>query len=155
MTKTVNTEHLKRDIVVIGASAGGVAALMSIFNGLPCPLPDAVGVVLHRHPLYNLNLATVLGRATSLPVIEAAAHGPFCTGTIHVAPSDTHLIVTDEGIGIDRGPKEHFTRPAVDPLFRSAAAVYGPRVISVLLTGAGDDGVRGLIQIKKQAGAWP
>ena len=152
MTKAVNSEHLKRDIVVIGASAGGVQALVSLFNDLPCPLPGTLGVVLHRHPIHNIHLIRVLGRATPLPMIEPSDEGSFHAGTIHVAPGDAHLILTRQGFRLDRGPKEHFTRPAVDPLFRSAAAIYGPRVIGVLLTGAGDDGVDGLIQIKAGGG---
>jgi two-component system, chemotaxis family, protein-glutamate methylesterase/glutaminase len=152
MTKTVNTDHIKRDIVVIGASAGGVAALITLFQNLPSPLPGAVVVVLHRHPLNNVKLPTVLGRATPLPIIEASGEGPLQAGTIQLAPGDAHLILTEDGVRLDRGPKEHFTRPAVDPLFRSAAAIYGPRVTGVLLTGAGDDGVRGLIHIKASGG---
>ena len=152
MTKTVNTEHIKRDIVVVGASAGGVKALMSLFENLPSPLPGAVAVVLHRHPLNNVNLTTVLGRAAPLPVIEASDEHVLEAGTIQIAPGGAHLILTEHGVRLDRGPKEHFTRPAVDPLFRSAAAIYAQRVIGVLLTGAGDDGVRGLIHIKASGG---
>jgi two-component system, chemotaxis family, protein-glutamate methylesterase/glutaminase len=142
----------KRDIVVIGASAGGVEALMTIFSRLPKDLPAAVAVVLHRHPLYNIHLAKVLARGAALPLVEVSKEIPLTKGTIYIAPSDAHLILTKGGLKIDRGAKEHFTRPAVDPLFRSAAAAYGSRVTGVLLTGGGDDGVRGLINIKAAAG---
>jgi two-component system, chemotaxis family, protein-glutamate methylesterase/glutaminase len=145
-------EFIKRDIIVMGASAGGVEALRSIFHGFPRNLPAAVAVVLHRHPLYNVHLAKVLGRGAMLPLVEVLEERPLNPGTIYVAPPDAHLILTREGMRIDRGAKEHFTRPAVDPLFRSAAAIYGPRVTGVLLTGGGDDGVRGLIDIKAAAG---
>ena len=142
----------KRDIVVIGASAGGVEALMTIFSRLPKDLPAAVAVVLHRHPLYNIHLAKVLARGAALPLVEVSKEIPLTKGTIYIAPSDAHLILTKGCLKIDRGAKEHFTRPAVDPLFRSAAAAYGSRVTGVLLTGGGDDGVRGLINIKAAAG---
>jgi two-component system chemotaxis response regulator CheB len=152
MSETSTAPSRKRDIVVIGASAGGVEALMSIFTRLPRDLPASVAVVLHRHPLYNVHLAKVLARGAALPLVEVSEEGPLHHGTIYIAPSDAHLILTKDGIRIDRGAKEHFTRPAVDPLFRSAAEAYGPRVIGVLLTGGGDDGVRGLIKIKAAAG---
>jgi two-component system, chemotaxis family, protein-glutamate methylesterase/glutaminase len=148
MTKRINTEHIKRDVVVIGASAGGVASLVSLFEKLPCPLPGAIAVVLHRHPQKNVSLVRVLGRAAPLPVIEASDEGPFHSGTIYLAPGDAHLVLTEEGLRVHRGPKEHCTRPAIDPLFHSAAGVYGSRVVGVLLSGAGSDGVRGLIRIK-------
>ena len=125
---------------------------MSIFARLPKDLPAAVAVVLHRHPLYNVHLAKVLGRRAALPLVEVLEEGPLAPGTIYIAPSDAHLLLTKDGMKIDRGAKEHFTRPAVDPLFRSAAEAYGPRVMGVLLTGGGDDGVRGLINIKAAAG---
>ena len=83
-----------------------------------------------------------------MPVIEASEERPLQARTIQIAPGDAHLILIEHGVRLDRGSKEHFTRPAVDPLFRSAAETHGPRVIGVLLTGAGDDGVRGLIHIK-------
>ncbi|WP_447985875.1 chemotaxis protein CheB [Nitrospira sp. Nam74] len=152
MTKTINADLIKRDIVVIGASTGGVQALINLFQKLPCPLPGAIAVVLHRHPLYNVALRQVLGRATSLPVIEASDEGRFESGGIYLAPPDAHMELTEQGLRVHRGPKEHFTRPAIDPLFRSAAAVYGPRVTGLLLSGAGDDGVRGLIHIKGGGG---
>jgi len=152
MSEAPTAPPSRRDIIVIGASAGGVEALMSIFARLPKDLPAAVAVVLHRHPLYNVHLAKVLGRRAALPLVEVLEEGPLAPGTIYIAPSDAHLLLTKDGMKIDRGAKEHFTRPAVDPLFRSAAEAYGPRVMGVLLTGGGDDGVRGLINIKAAAG---
>jgi len=152
MSDEATAPSSRRDIIVIGASAGGVEALMSIFARLPKDLPAAVAVVLHRHPLYNVHLAKVLARGASLPLVEVLEEGPLSPGTIYIAPSDAHLLLTKDGMKIDRGAKEHFTRPAVDPLFRSAAEAYGPRMMGVLLTGGGDDGVRGLINIKAAAG---
>lgn len=152
MSPAPTRSSIKRDVVVIGASAGGVEALISLFKDLPADLPAAVAVVLHRHPLFNIHLAKVLGRGATLPLVEVREDGPFQQGTIYIAPSDAHLLLTQNGVKPDRGPKEHFTRPAVDPLFRTAAEVFGQRTVGVLLTGGGDDGTRGLINIKAADG---
>src|SRR5678815_2897139 len=111
MTQVINVERLKRDIVVIGASAGGLEALLVLFKALPSPLPGTVAVVLHRHPVNNVNLRSVLGRGTRLSVVEAS-EGPLESGTIYLAPGDAHLLLTAQGLRLSRGAKEHFTRPA-------------------------------------------
>ena len=152
MSPAVTGPLIKHDVIVIGASAGGVETLISLFKSLPHDLPAAIAVVLHRHPLFNIHLANVLGRRAALPLVEVQEDGPFQQGTIYIAPSDAHLLLTQTGVKPDRGPKEHFTRPAVDPLFRTAAEVFGQRVVGVLLTGGGDDGTRGLINIKAADG---
>jgi two-component system chemotaxis response regulator CheB len=87
-----------------------------------------------------------------MPVREPGANESFTAGTIYLAPRDHHMLVKDKQIELNRGPKEHFTRPAVDPLFASVAEQYGRRVVGVLLTGAGDDGVAGLMAIKHHGG---
>ena len=148
----VNADRTKRDVIVVGASAGGVEALSVLFESLPPHCPAVFAVVLHRSPVYNVNLAKVLGRKSSLPLIEPADGDPLKRGTIYLAPRDRHMMLTPDRIHLSRGPKEHFTRPAVDPLFHSAARVYGPRVVAVLLTGGGDDGVSGLIAVKGRSG---
>ena len=147
----INTEGLKRDVIVIGASAGGVMALTELFAALPARLPAAIGVVLHRSTSPG-ELAAVLARRSPLPVIEPKDSSPFKTGVIYLAPPDHHLLFEDGGVAARRGPKEHSTRPAIDPLFRSAAANYGERVVGMLLTGAGEDGVSGLIAISQASG---
>lgn len=152
MNKSINREALKRDILVIGASAGGLEALIRLLKHLPHPLSASAGVVIHRHPINNVNLATVIQRATQAPVVEPSTEGSFDPGQIYLAPGDAHLMLTETGFSVRRSAKEHFTRPAVDPLFRSAAAIHKRRVIGVLLSGAGDDGVRGLIDIKAAGG---
>ena len=152
MSPAVTGPLIKHDVIVIGASAGGVETLISLFKSLPHDLPAAIAVVLHRHPLFNIHLANVLGRGAALPLVEVQEDGPFQQGTIYIAPSDAHLVLTQKGVKPDRGPKEHFTRPAVDPLFRTAAEIFGQRVVGVLLTGGGDDGTRGLISIKAADG---
>ena len=148
----INSERIPRDVIVIGASAGGVEALIQLFSALPAKLPAVIAVVIHRSPLYNLHLSKVLGRHAALPVREPELKESLTTGTIYLAPRDHHMLLKGKQIELNRGPKEHFTRPAVDPLFTSVAEEYGPRVIGVLLTGAGDDGVAGLIAIKLRGG---
>ena len=148
----INSEGIPRDVIVIGASAGGVEALMQLFSGLSADLPASIAVVIHRSPLFSLHLMQVLGRRSTLPVREPKPHETMMPGTIYLAPRDHHMLVKNNHIELSRGPKEHFTRPAVDPLFASAAVAYGARVIGVLLTGAGDDGAAGLIAIKQYGG---
>ena len=145
------SERIKRDIIVIGASAGGVVTLMELFASFPPQMAAAVCVVLHRSPEKG-ELAHVLGRRSALPVIEPERKPPSIPARIHLAPPDHHILLTSRGIAIQRGPKEHSTRPAIDVLFRTAAVSHGPRVVGVLLTGAGEDGVSGFIAISKASG---
>jgi two-component system chemotaxis response regulator CheB len=149
---TLNAAGQTRDVVVIGASAGGVQALRHLLSKLPGHLPAVVGIVLHRSPYYETQLPYVLSRVTTLPVIEPDDGAPFEPGTVVVAPRDQHLLFERHGIRLSRGPREHLTRPAVDPLFRSAAATFGARTVGMLLTGFGGDGVPGLIAIKRAGG---
>jgi two-component system chemotaxis response regulator CheB len=149
--RTINGEGIKRDVIVIGASAGGVTALMDLFASFPPHMPAIVGVVLHRSQEKG-ELASVLGRRSALPLIEPEGKTVLKQAHIYLAPPDHHLLFETSGSVIQRGPKEHSTRPAIDPLFRSAAAAYGKRVVGVLLTGAGQDGVSGLIAISQARG---
>jgi two-component system chemotaxis response regulator CheB len=136
-----------RDVIVIGASAGGVAALTTVLTNLPAELPAAVAVTLHRSPFPSA-LPAVLGRHSELEIIEPTDRQPFRRGRVHVAPPDLHMRVFGRTIHLDRGPKQHHTRPAIDPMFQSVAASYGPRVIGVLMS----DGVTGLTHIKESGG---
>jgi two-component system chemotaxis response regulator CheB len=138
-------------VIVVGASAGGVAALSELFAALPPHLPAAIGVVLHRSAVPG-DLARVLERQSALPVVEPRGTNPLRQGVIYLAPPDHHLLFEHNGVAIYRGPKEHSTRPAIDPLFRSAAAHYGSRVVGMVLTGCGEDGVSGLIAISLSSG---
>jgi two-component system chemotaxis response regulator CheB len=149
--RTFNDERIKRDVIVIGASAGGVMALSEFFSALPANLPASVAVVLHRSTAAS-ELAYVLGRRSKLPLVEPIGGGPLKHGIIYLAPPDHHLLIEPDGIAIHRGPKEHSTRPSIDPLFRSAAAAHGKRVVGMLLTGCGEDGVSGLIAISQGSG---
>lgn len=143
---TINGARIKRDVIVIGASAGGVQALQQIFADFPSRMLAAVGVVLHRG-MRPSELLQVLGRRSTLSVKEPTETVPIRQGVIYLAPPDHHLLFQRGKVVVQRGPREHSTRPAVDPLFRSAAESYGQRVVGLLLTGCGEDGVSGLISI--------
>jgi len=144
-------EGIKRDIIVIGASAGGVQALQQICADFPADMRAAIGVVLHRGSQPS-KLAQVLDRRSTLPVVEPKHAMTLSPGTIYLSPADHHLLFQRGSVAIQRGPWEHSTRPAVDPLFRSAAESYGRRVVGLLLTGCGEDGVSGLIAITEAGG---
>jgi two-component system chemotaxis response regulator CheB len=150
--RMINGDGRVRDVIVVGASAGGVQALMQLLQLLPSDLPAVLCIVLHRSPFHETQLPFVLGRHARLPVMEPADGVPVRPGVVYVAPRDQHMVMHDGVMQLDRGPKQHRTRPAIDPLFRSAAAVYGPRVVGVLLSGMGADGVTGLIDIKQHGG---
>lgn len=152
MTRIINPDRARRDIVVLGASAGGITALRELFAKFPSDMEAAIAVVLHRSSVAQSSLAAVLGWRATMPVVEATDGMPFQRATIHVAPRDQHLRIDGETLRLSRGPKEQFTRPAIDPLFRSAAESHGPRVAGVLLSGTGDDGVSGLIAITAGGG---
>lgn len=141
----------RRDIVVVGASAGGVRALRELAARLPPAFPAAVCVVLHVGP-YPSTLPQLLSAAGPNPAAHAGHGEPLLPGRVYVAPPDHHLLLQEGTLQLVRGPKEHHTRPAVDPLFRSAALSAGPRVIGVLLTGLLDDGTAGLQAIKECGG---
>jgi two-component system, chemotaxis family, protein-glutamate methylesterase/glutaminase len=119
---------------------------------LPPNLPAVVAIVLHRSPHYDTQLPSVLGRHALLSVLEPTDRDPVLPGAVYVAPRDQHMIFDNGYVSLSRGPREHHTRPAIDPLFRSAAERYGPRVVGVLLSGMGSDGVSGLIAIKRHGG---
>jgi two-component system chemotaxis response regulator CheB len=148
----LNAARVPRGVVVVGASAGGVQALMQLLETLSPELQAALGIVLHRSPFYETQLPAVLGRHAAIKVAEPEDGEPLQPGKAYVAPRDQHMVVEEGRLRLGRGPKEHRTRPAVDPLFRSAAVAYGPRVVGVLLSGMGADGVSGLIAIKKAGG---
>lgn len=143
-------ESTHRDIVAIGASAGGVEALRTIAGHLPADLDAAVFVVLHIG--IESTLAAILDRAGPLPATDAEDGEPIRRGRVYVAPYDVHMLLRDGRIVLRHGPKENMARPAIDPLFRSAALAFGPRVIGVILTGGLSDGTAGLHAVKRRGG---
>jgi len=143
---------VNHDIVVMGASAGGTTALRTVFSGLPPDLPASVFVTVHTSPTRPSYLAETLARVCPLPVAYANYIEDIQRGKAYVARSDRHLIIKRGHIECRFVAKEHETRPAIDPMFRSAAHSYSRRVIGVLLTGALDDGVAGLGVIKDEGG---
>jgi two-component system, chemotaxis family, protein-glutamate methylesterase/glutaminase len=139
-----------RCIIVIGASAGGVDALKRLATDLPPDLAAAVFVVLHVGQ--TSYLPEILDRAGHLRAVKPAGGEEFVLGRIYVAPPGFHLLLHDDHILLRRGPRENLARPAIDPLFRSAACSYGARVIGVLLSGSLSDGTAGLRAIKAVGG---
>jgi two-component system chemotaxis response regulator CheB len=141
-----------RDIIVIGASAGGVHALLSVVAALPPRLSVAVFIVLHVPAEPPSLLPNILSRAALLPVAHAKNAERIEHGRIYVAPPNQHLLIENSHIKLVHGPKENLHRPSIDTLFRSAGRWAGPRVIGVVLTGARDDGTAGMRAIKQRGG---
>jgi two-component system, chemotaxis family, protein-glutamate methylesterase/glutaminase len=141
-----------RDIIVIGASAGGLSAFNRIIKQLPEQLNAAVFIVWHVSPYSTSILPEILNRAGRLKAKHPADGESIEMGKIYIAPPDHHLLLESGRIRLTKGPKENRFRPAIDPLFRSAAYAYGPRVVGVVLSGALDDGTAGLWAIKDRGG---
>lgn len=141
-----------RDLVVIGASAGGMQPLAGILARLPPSLPAAVVVVVHMRGDASV-LPQILARHSALPVEAASDHRQLERGRVYVAPPDRHVLVRRTGLRVARGPRENGFRPAIDPLFRTAARAHGSRTVGVILSGALDDGSFGLTAIVRRGGA--
>ncbi len=140
------------DIIVVGASAGGVEALRAIVADLPGDLPASIFAVLHFSARVFSVLPEILTRAGPLPAVHPKDQEPIQRGKIYLAPPDYHLLLAPGHVHVIHGPRENRWRPAIDPLFRSAALVYGPRVIGVVLTGMLDDGAAGLSDVRRRGG---
>jgi two-component system chemotaxis response regulator CheB len=142
-----------RDIIAIGTSAGGLEALDTLIGQLPPDLPATIFVVQHLSPESSGSaLLKVLGKYKTFDCKLAADGESFEKGRIYIAPPDHHLLVKKSTLLVTKGARENRYRPAIDPLFRSAAVTHGPRVIGIVLTGMLDDGTAGLIAIKKCGG---
>ena len=141
-----------RDIVVIGASAGGVEALKALVKDLPKDFQGSIFIVLHIPSYSETRLPWILSKAGNIEAVLPDDGEEVEPGKIYVAPNDHHMLVQEGKIVVKRGPKENRFRPAIDALFRSAAYVYGSRVIGVILSGVLDDGASGIWTIKQHGG---
>jgi len=141
------------DIVVVGASAGGVEALRAIVPHLPPDLEATVFVALHLPPAGPSVLPRILERVGPLRADHATDEERFERAHIYVAPPDRHMRFSDGEIRLDRGPREKGHRPSIDAMFRSAADVFGGRVTAVVLSGVLDDGAAGLVAVRNAGGA--
>jgi two-component system, chemotaxis family, protein-glutamate methylesterase/glutaminase len=144
----MRTKH----VVVVGASAGGIDALRELVSGFPVDFPAPVCVVVHTSPQAPGMLDSILSRSGRLSATNARDRERLEPGRIYVAPPDCHLLVEPGLVRVTRGPRENRFRPAIDPLFRSAAQVFGPAAIGVILTGNLGDGTAGLWAIKQLGG---
>ncbi|MFD1613067.1 chemotaxis protein CheB [Sphingomonas tabacisoli] len=142
----------KRDIIVIGGSAGSGGVLQQIMADLPGDMPASLFVATHVPSQSSGYLADMLDRAGPLPVRQAIDGQPIERGHVYVAVPDRHLLLDDGTIRLGNGPRENMTRPAIDPLFRSAALSYGARAVGVVLSGMLNDGASGLWAIKSCGG---
>lgn len=141
-----------RDLVVIGASWGGLRAIGAVLGRVPPDLPAAVVVAQHRGERDQELLATLLARESVLPVRDADDKDPLVRGEVLVAPARYHLLVEGDGVALSTDEPVAFSRPSIDVLFESAADAFGERVIGVLLTGANADGAAGLAAIRARGG---
>lgn len=139
-------------IIVLGGSAGGIEAFSNVLRPIPANLPAAIFLVLHINPSVPSLLPSVLKRRTQLRVQHARDGAEIEAGTVYIAPPDRHLLLHGGVMRLGRGARENGFRPAVDPLFRTAAVSYGPAVIGVIVSGNLDDGTSGLIEIKRHGG---
>lgn len=141
------------DVVALASSAGGIAAIGHILEGLPAGFPAAIVVVQHLDPRHRSLMAEILRRRTPLEVVQAAEGDHIRAGTVHIAPPDRHLLVNRDGsLSLTQSELVHFVRPSADLLFESVAASFKERAIAVVLTGTGSDGSLGIGAIKKMGG---
>jgi two-component system chemotaxis response regulator CheB len=140
-------------VVGVGASAGGIDALIRVVRHLPASFPAAICIVLHVPSSGRSLLASILARYTDLAVVVAEDGQRLEAGHVYVAPNDRHLLIADGHLRLDRGPKENGVRPAVDVMLRTLAASYGPAAVAVILSGALGDGASGALAVRNAGGA--
>lgn len=147
-----NRNHTRHDIIVIGASAGGLEPLQEVIRTLPGDIPAAVFVTMHVAPRSKSFLPEILSRSGSLRAGCLEEGAPIEYGCIYVARPDHHLVIEQGHVHLSPGPKEQHHRPCINVMFRSAALAYGERVVGVILSGELDDGTAGLWEIKRRGG---
>ena len=140
-------------LVVIGASQGGLEALSVVLGALPYDFAAPILVVRHQAADASNYVVQALSDDCQMAVKMAQANDQVVSGTVYLAPPDRHLLVTGRGrLGLSDGVKIKYSRPAINPLFTSAAKIYGQGVLAVMLTGANDDGTQGLLDVQAQGG---
>ena len=153
---TILWEVFRPKVLVIGSSTGGPHTLEKIFSGLRSPLQCPILIAQHMPPIFTATLAERLQKISGIPAAEGI-HGEPLENKIYMAPGDFHMTVQESGgavtIALDKGPMENFVRPAVDPLFRSAAQIFKDKCLGLVLTGMGSDGKNGCLKIKEAGGA--
>jgi two-component system, chemotaxis family, protein-glutamate methylesterase/glutaminase len=144
---------MRPEVITVGASLGGLQAIMGVLRPLPADLPVPILIVQHRGPASDRGLAAMLQDHTALKVLEAEDKAPLAPGTVYIAAPDYHLLVEEPGaIALSTDAPVRSARPSIDVLFETAADAYGPGVLGVLLTGASADGASGLARIKAAGG---
>lgn len=143
---------MTRDIIVVGASAGGISALQEFVRSLPQDLKGSVFIVLHVPAYSKSTLPNILSTAAKREVVHPQDGEDIVPGRIYVAPNDHHLLIEHDKVMVKKGPKENRFRPSIDALFRSAAYVFGSRVIGIILSGLLNDGTSGLWTVKRLGG---
>ena len=140
-------------VVVVGASWGGLRALGRLLGALPAGFASAIAIAQHRsHDTRGDALAAALAAGCPLPVREVEDKDPIDAGRVHLAPADYHLLVEAGSFALSAEERVSFSRPSIDVLFESAAAVYGASVVAVVLTGANADGAAGLAEVRRRGG---
>lgn len=140
-------------VVVVGGSAGGIPALTALLGALPTDLPAAVVVVLHRSTRSSgTTLASILQRASRLPVSEVIDELKLEHGRVYLAPADLHTVVVDGVVRAITGPRENYHRPSIDILFRSAARAWRKSVVGIVLSGTREDGASGMAEVRRTGG---
>jgi two-component system chemotaxis response regulator CheB len=147
------TQRGDLSVVAIAASAGGLQALGALLSDISADLPAAIVVVQHLDPRHRSMMAEILAKRTPLVVAEARDGEVLRPGHVRIAPPDRHLLINPDGtLSLSQSELVHFLRPSADLMFESAAAVFGKRVIAVVLTGTGSDGAMGVTAVKKMGG---
>jgi len=140
------------ELVTIGTSLGGLAALQTVLKELPKEFSAAIAIVQHRHPESNNTLVSLLQTSTPLPVHEVEDKDSILPGHVYMAPANYHLLVEQGYFSLSVDAPVSYARPSIDVLLETAADAYGDRLIGILLTGANQDGVKGLATVKAEGG---
>lgn len=141
------------ELIVVGASMGGLHAMQTLLRGLPADAGAAVAVAQHRsRDSARGSLESILQEHTRMPVLEAGDKDPIEPGRVYLAPPDYHLLVEPGSFALSVDERVQYARPSIDVLFESAADAYGERLIGIVLTGANEDGAAGLAAVKRRGG---